>query len=271
MPLAQQIGATTKYYDAKKMLDELHGMNVKVIGRIVAFRDPKLAQWAFANGHKDWVIQTPDGGAYKGRYGDFAFTNFASTDVRQYNVDLAQEAGKLGFDDILYDYVRRPDGKLSTMVFPGLTVTPEISVASFLGEARKVLRPEGVYLGASVFGIAATRPLEIAQDVKEMAKYVDYVAPMVYPSHWGPGEYGVAVPNAQPYAIVKASLADFQKVLTGTNVTVQPWLQDFSLGAPKYGPAEVTAQIQAAKDLGIDGFLLWNAGARYQAAALAGK
>jgi hypothetical protein len=134
-------------------------------------------------------------------------------------------------------------------------------------ETREAVRAEGAFLGASVYGIAATRPTEIAQDIPTMAESADYIAPMVYPSHWGPGEYGVANPNRSPYPIVRRSLADFQRLVRGSDTQIMPWLQDFSLGVT-YGPAQVRAQIRAAEDAGIDSFLLWNAAARYTRAAL---
>lgn len=267
VPLARQVGATTKIYDAKKVLDQLHGMNLRVVGRLVAFKDPKLGKWAWENNKRDWVVQDTSGQPWAGKYGNYAFTNFSNRQVQQYNIDLATEAAKLGFDDILYDYVRRPDGTFSKMKVPGLTGTPEVAVAKFVADTRGPVRAAGAYLGASVFGIAADRPTQIAQDMTLMGKSLDYVSPMVYPSHWGKGEYGVADPNAQPYEIVNRSLKAFQKDLKGTDTQVFPWLQDFSLGRT-YGPAEVRAQIKGAKDDGIDSFLLWNAGARYQDAAL---
>src|SRR5207237_1662045 len=110
---------------------------------------------------------------------------------------------------LLYDYVRRPDGPISTMVFPGLKGSPSAAIVAFLRQTRLALRPYGTYLGASVFGIAATRPDQIAQNVPAMARQLDYVAPMVYPSHWHDGEYGVADPNAEPYKIVERALTDF--------------------------------------------------------------
>ena len=209
-------------------------------------------------------MQTPDGQRYGG-YG--GFTNFANAVVRRYQIDIAVSAARMGVDEILYDYVRRPDGPLSTMVFPGLKGTPEQSIVSFLAETRAALKPYGTYLGASVFGVAATRPQEVAQDIPAMAEHLDYVSAMVYPSHWAPGEYGVADPNAQPYDIVLRSLEDFQKDVRGTGARVVPWLQDFSLGVD-YGPAQVDAQIQGARDAGIDEFLLWDPSVTYTAAAL---
>jgi hypothetical protein len=267
VPMAVQAGAPSKTYDLKQSIDDLHKANVRVVGRIVVFRDPKLAQWAWNAGKHDMVIQAPDGQPYSSGYGKISFTNFANADVRKYNIDIAAEAAKAGIDDILYDYVRRPDGALPKMVFPGLDGTPEDAISGFVADSRKAVRAEGTYLGLSVFGIAATRPKEIAQDVGSMARNSDYIAPMVYPSHWAKGEYNVANPNAQPYDIVQRSLKDFQAKTEGTGATVVPWLQDFSLGV-HYGVPEVAAQIKGALDDGIQSFLLWDANCTYTADAL---
>ncbi len=268
VPLAQEIGANTGLYDAREALDLLHEEGVRVVGRLVAFRDPVLGRASWEEGYYDRVIQTTDGCAWSGGYDDYSFTNFADPEVRAYNIALAEEAAEIGFDDILYDYIRRPDGDPSAMVFPGLTTTPEESIASFLAESRAAVHRHGAFQGASVFGIAATRPERIAQDIPAMSEHVDYVAPMVYPSHWGPGEYGVEDPESQPYDITARSLMDFQDLAQENGRTeVIPWLQAFSPGV-EYGPYEVRAQIEAAEDVGVDSFLLWNAACRYDPRAL---
>jgi hypothetical protein len=154
------------------------------------------------------------------------------------------------------------------MVFPGLRGSAERSIVSFLAETQRALHPYRTFLGASVFGVAADRPREVAQLVPEMARHVDYIAPMVYPSHWAPGEYEVADPNAEPYRIVRRSLLAFQRDVRGSGARVVPWLQDFSLGVD-YGPTEVRAQIDAAHADGIDEFLLWDPAVTYTAQALA--
>jgi len=266
--LAHTMHAIRVLYDPKKVVAQLHAMGLRVVGRIVCFRDPKMAGWAWGHGHRDWVVQAPKGGPYNSaKYGGAAFTNWANPQVQKYNIDLATEAAKNGFDDVMYDYVRRPDGPLSTMKFPGATVTAPAGVAEFVRDTSAPVRDNGAYLGLAVFGVSATRPKEVGQDIGAMAKYVDYVAPMVYPSHWGPGEYGVSNPNAQPYAIVNRSLKDFQKKVKGTTAQVMPWLQDFSLGVTYHVP-QVKAQILAAARDGIGSFLLWNAGCSYQGGAL---
>ena len=265
VPLARRIGAERDTYDLAAAVKLLHARGARVIGRLVAFRDPELAEWAWTHGRPELVIQTPEGGAYSGGYG--GFTNYADDAVQNYNVDLAVAAAKLGVDDVLYDYVRRPDGPIESMVVPGLAGDPADTIASFLGLARRRLARHGTFLGASVFGIAATRPDEIAQDVPAMAREVDYVAPMVYPSHWGPQEYGVADPERQPYAIVRRSLLDFRRAVRGSGARVVPWLQDFSLGV-KYGDREVRAQIDATRAAGIDEYLLWDPLVTYAGGAL---
>jgi hypothetical protein len=262
--LARTIGAAQPIYDLHAAVKRLHALGVRVIGRVVCFRDPILAAEAWRDGRRDEVVQTPSGHEYAG-YG--GFTNFSNPVVRAYNIELAVAAARAGVDDILYDYVRRPDGPISTMRFPGLHGAPARAIVDFLRQSRLALKPYDTFLGASVFGIAATRPSQVAQDVPEMARQVDYIAPLVYPSHWGRGEYNVSDPNAQPFEIVERSLFDFAHAVTGTPARLVPWLQDFSLGV-YYGPAQVRAQIAAARREGIDEFILWNPEVTYTAAAL---
>ena len=265
VPLAHRIGAVKPIVDLPGAIALLHRKGIRVIGRLVCFRDPILASAAWSAGRRDEVIQTPDGQKYGG-YG--GFTNFASPAVRRYQIAIAVAAAKAGIDDVLYDYVRRPDGPLSTMTFPGLKGTPEQAIASFLAQTRTALKPYGTYLGASVFGVAATRPTEVAQNVPMMASHVDYISAMVYPSHWAPGEYGVPDPNGQPYEIVQRSLEDFRRDVRGTGARLVPWLQDFTLGSPVYGPQQVDDEIRGARDAGVDEYLLWDPAVTYTAAAL---
>jgi hypothetical protein len=273
VPLATAIGAARGYYDPVAAVEELHSLGVRVIGRIVCFLDPKLAGWAWSNQRPEMIVLDGSGSApLANNYGSAAFTNLANPDVRQYQIDLAREAVGYGFDEILYDYVRRPEGDLSTMTFTGLEpgMTPDVAVARFVADTAAQIDEvdDRAMFGVSVFGISATRPEQIAQDIRLVAPHVDYVSPMVYPSHWGPGEYGVPDPIRQPADIVQRSVVDFQRVVAGSGAAVVPWLQDFTyLGVP-YGAAEVRAQIDAAMDVGATGFLLWNPSSTYHVDAL---
>lgn len=265
--LARQIKSVKSYYDLRQAVQTLHKKGVRVIGRIVVFRDPILAEQAWQAGDRDWVLQKPDG-TPQGAYG--GFTNMASPAVRQYNLDIAAEAANLGVDEILWDYIRRPEGDLSQMVFKGMASTDdavERQVADFLGRGQQMLRAKGVFQGASLFGIAAARPKTIGQNVPDIARHVDYISPMVYPSLWVPGEYKVNDPVHMPFAIVVRALEDFQARAKGTSVTFTPWLQDFSLGA-NYRDDEVSEQIRAATSLGIHDWILWSPRVTYHTAKI---
>lgn len=263
VPFARRIGAVKPEYDLTQAVDEIHRLGGRVVGRVVAFRDPIHAEYAWERGMRDQVVQDPSGNPYSG-YG--GFTNFANPEVRAYNVAVAKEASEAGVDDILYDYVRRPDGPIETMRFPGLRGTASNSIVSFLREAHDALEPQGTFIGASLFGIAAFQPRDIAQDVPAIARVVDYVAPMLYPSHWGPGSYDLPDPDSQPYETVLASTLHFQELTKGTGARVVPWLQDFTLGH-EYGPKEVRAQIDAAAEAGVTEWIMWDASVRYTQAA----
>lgn len=261
---ARRIGAVQAAYDLERAMKRLNSMCVRVVGRLVAFRDPVLAEAAWRAGKRAQVIQTPGGAPYAD-YG--GFTNFAHPAVRRYNISIAEEAARAGVDDILYDYIRRPDGARTSMRFPGLRGPPARAVTALVQETGNRLERYGTEIGVSVFGIAATRPEQIAQRVPLLARHADYVAPMVYPSHWSPGEYDVADPNNDPYSIVRRSLRDFQRLVRPTGARVVAWLQDFSLGAT-YGPQEVRAQIEAAESVGVDEWLLWDPEVTYTTEAL---
>jgi len=270
--MAREVGAAKDRFTLAEAVKEIHDRGGRVIGRIVAYRDPKLADAAWEGDHRERVVQTPGGERY-GAYGG-GFLNPADPVVRQYTNDLATEAVKAGVDEILLDYVRRPDGALTGMRFPGVDgegdaeeKAVEDVIVDHLAELHTLVRAGGGRLGASVCGIAATRPKEIAQDVPRMAEHLDYVAPMLYPSHWGKGEYGIADPNRAPGEIIRRSLGAFGQAVEGTGAGVVPWLQDFTLGVT-YGEREVRAQIDAAMETGADGFLLWDAACTYTASAL---
>ncbi len=254
-------------FDLEEAVAELHEQEIPVIGRIVAFADPVLANWAWDNDEREMVMQTEDGGMYTGRYA--GFSNFANEDVVTYNLDLAEEAAAAGVDHILWDYIRKPDG--ADARFPGLEGEPGDAIVDFTRRADERVSAYGALHGASVYGVSADRPTEVAQDIPGMSDHLDYIAPMVYPSHWGPGEYDVADPLMQPYDITFASLEKFLEATEGKRARVAPWLEDsnypISLGYSDRA-SYVEAQIQAAYDLGINEWLLWDSAVRYTDSAM---
>jgi hypothetical protein len=270
-PMAARVGADSPdcHVDLDAAVAELHELDVPVIGRIVAFADPVLARWAWDNGERDWVIQTADGQMFTGKYD--GFSNFADDEVIDYTLAVAEEAAAAGVDHILWDYIRKPDGPVEQFTFVGLETTPEEQLVEFTRLADERLAPYGVEHGASLYGVSADRPTEVSQDVEGMADHLDYVAPMIYPSHWGPGEYDVADPLHQPYDMVAATLEVWLEATEGKRARVAPWLEDSNwpvrLGYPDRA-SYVREQIQATYDAGIDEWLLWDSAVVYTESAM---
>jgi hypothetical protein len=265
VPRALEIGAVTRHYDLDAAVATLEDRGVRVVGRIAAFRDPILAQAAWAAGQGDQVIQSVDGGPYDDTG---YFTNPTHAAVRRYNLDIALEAVRRGVDDILWDDVRLPTGEPDTIVVPSLTSSPSDAVVGFLAEAHSELRRRGAYQGVTVVGMAAETGDTIGQDVARIARNADYLAPQIYPGYWSSGKYGVADPVRQPGEFTFAILARYQQLTAGTGTVLAPWLQDFELRGVDYGDAEVRAMVDAARSLGVDRFLLWSPSVRYSGTAL---
>ena len=266
VPLAHEVGAAKDYYDPVEVAQKAHAAGVYLIGRIVCFEDPVLTSKPRAT-----RSGRPRGGVWTTVAG-LGWANPYDKRVWDYNVELGMAAAKAGFDEIQFDYVRFPtDGDLSAAVFPGKTSQSKTAViTSFAKYAGEKLKPLGVRVGADVFGLTATRNMGIGQRPKKLGEYLDTIYPMVYPSHFGPGEYNLPDPNAQPGRTVGLALRDFDRQLTGLDTRLVPWLQDFSLGRT-YTLADVQDQIEAARDAGAEGYLLWNAAGVYTRGALADR
>jgi hypothetical protein len=264
VPLARRTGAAGPYYKAKWAAKLAHAKGIYLIGRVVTFEDPVLSEQ-----RPDLAIRRSDGARWLTN-GGLGWTNPYDRRVWAYNVDLAVAAVKAGFDEIQFDYVRFPsDGDLSIIRYPGVHSQPmSWTIPAFVQYARKRLHPLGARVSVDVFGLAATHDLGIGQIPRRISRYVDAVYPMVYPSHYNPGEYNLSDPEAVPGETVTHSLLDFQTALEGRQARLTPWLQDFSLGRT-YSLGDVQAQVQAARSLHAHGFLLWNAEGLYDGAALA--
>ena len=267
VPLAKQLGLIDKRIpDIDALIATLRTHNVTPIARIVCFNDPVLAKKMPALA----VKSKSTGGNWKDRKGSM-YTNPYNRQVWEYLTELGEDAARHGFREIQFDYVRFPsDGNISDTLYPGADSSKEDAIAGFLGYARARLEKMGVWVSADVFGLTVfvKDDLGIGQKIEKVASNVDIVCPMVYPSHYYAGSYGIAKPNAAPYDIVSHAMQDTKKRLAGTGAMGRPWLQDFTLGSPTYGVAEVKAQIKAAEDQGFNEWILWDAGVKYTQGAL---
>ena len=253
--------------DPKALTDTLHAHGILAIARIVVFKDPVGA----AN-NADWQIKKPDGSTWRDEKGN-AWVNPYSRAVWDYNLAVADDAVRLGFDEIQFDYIRFPEPytRLARQVFPGASgVTKPDNLAAFLKEAKTRLNKQGVRSTADIFGLVTTvrGPLEVGQWWEKVAPVTDVLLPMVYPSHYPRGSLGVKHPNAQPYDIIKIAIDTARvrnaKLGIAAPEHVRPWLQAFSLYGVEYGAEEVRRQKQAVYDAGYDGWVLWHPGSRYE-------
>lgn len=251
------------YYDAKRAVRDVHAHGDYLIGRVVTFEDPVLSER-----RPELAIHYRDGSVWHTSAG-LGWTNPYDRRVWAYNVGIAIAAAKAGFDEIQFDYVRFPsDGDLSQIRYPGPHPQPmRWTIPAFVQYAARRLHPLGARVSVDVFGLSATRDLGIGQLPRRVSSYVDAVYPMVYPSHYNPGEYGIDQPDDRPGLVVSRSLSDFQRALEGRKARITPWLQDFSLGRT-YTFRDVQLQIAAARAHHTGGFLLWNPEGVYTNAAL---
>lgn len=258
VPLARQIGAgTNRIADVRAFLEDLHERGFYVIARLVTFQDGVLAE-----ARPQLAITRRDGGLWRNRQ-NLAWADPGRAEVWRYEVDIAEEALHLGFDEVQFDYVRFPtDGDVSNIRSVVPAERRVAVIAGFLAYARQRLAPYGRPVSADVFGFVATArdDLGIGQILEDVAASVDFVSPMVYPSHYPKGSYGFDDPDAEPYGVIRHAMAVAVERIGAAKL--RPWLQSFSLGHT-YGPAEIAAQIRAVSESGISGWLFWNASGRY--------
>lgn len=262
--------AVTPLFDPAALVQRLKEHGIYTIARIVVFNDPIVAQ-----NRPDLALKDTSGGTWLGWNGAPWVDPFHQ-ELWQPNIDLALEAAAMGFDEVQYDYVRFPsDGDLNTAEFAGDYSSEEVRVGTivdFLEMTQEQLRPTGVKLGADVFGIIAVYPEDqgIGQRMLDFAQVVDFIHPMVYPSHFSEGSIGVdGHPNNFPYETLDIAIGLGQMKIPGLELKMRPWLQDFTLGDLVYGPTEVRAQIDATMANGASGWMLWNAHSDVTVGALA--
>ncbi|MHC0037047.1 putative glycoside hydrolase [Pseudoneobacillus sp. C159] len=261
--------------DPNSLMKTLKEKQIYTIARIVVFKDNVASK---AKPH--WSFQTKKG-IWKNSRGD-AFVNPFLKEVWDYNIGIAIEAAKLGFQEIQFDYVRFPEKFESfekDLVYSRGTFQKERdgrervqAVAAFVKYAAKKLKPYGVKVSVDTFGNATVIPEAkgIGQNFSLIAENVDVISAMIYPSHWS-SIFGIPNPDLEPYRLVR----EYAKVEKGrlnkldNPPTSRPWIQDFTatwLGSGNYkvyGKKEVEDQIRALHSQGIYEFLIWNAANKY--------
>jgi len=291
--LADIVSKRCRAPDMKDFIKKLHDKGIYVIGRITVFQDPVLtkARPELA------VKKASDGSVWKDNKG-LSFTDVGSKEVWDYIVSIAKESYAIGFDELNFDYVRFPsDGPMSDIAFTWSGNRKKADVLEdFFAYLHTEMEPVGAVLSADLFGMTTTNTedLNIGQVLERAAPYFDYIAPMVYPSHYPPHFNGWANPNKYPYEVIKYSMDRAVQRFRATSTSValrgidpistttkpmlypkeswdiqklRPWIQDFDYGG-NYDVAEVKAQIQAVYDAGLTSWMLWAPSNRYTKGAL---
>jgi hypothetical protein len=257
----------------KSVLGQLKEQKIYTIARVVTFKDPHLA------GKKtEWAMHTHSGGLWRDGQG-VSWVDPYNTEVWDYNIEIANEAAELGFDEIQFDYIRFPDSvkKLNQEVEfsnPNQWSKAEV-VEQFLKRAHSQINHD-IFISADVFGLTTTTKddMGIGQQWGKIVQNVDYVSPMVYPSHYSSGMYGINHPDLEPYDLIKQAMTDAleknnkMKKQGIKTAEIRPWLQSFTASwiepHQQYGPQEIKNQIKAAKELGVEQYLLWNPLGKYE-------
>jgi len=260
VPLAQQIGAyQAGMMDLREFLRLAREKNIYTIARLVIFKDNPLAQ-----ARPDLAVKRADGTLWTDLEG-LAWTNPFRREVWDYNIAIAKQVAALGFDEINLDYIRFPsDGDMGSIVYAELNTpaTRTKTIREFMAALQDALKPYGVFISADLFGMTAwvKHDMGIGQRLDDVAPYVDYLAPMLYPSTFGSGNLGYENPSARPYDVVYRSLIEAMK---RTKTKIRPWLQHYSRHGVEYTPALIEAQKKAAADAGTYGWTFWNGGGEY--------
>lgn len=265
--------------DKDAMMKSLEKHQIYPIARIVVFKDSNLAMK-----HPEMSFVNPNGSVWLDNNGH-AFVNPFLKEVWDYNIEVAKEAARLGFKEIQFDYVRFAEGfeliedRLTYNQGDYANLDMDLgqkrvkAITDFLAYAKEQLKFYNVEVSVDIFGYTATleEATGIGQNFLKMSQHVDVVSSMIYPSHWGEAYFGIVSPDLHPYDLIAAYIQEENKLLATLEKapTTRPWLQNFTASYlpdgtyQVYGPFQVSQQIKALKDNGVNEYLLWDAGNEY--------
>lgn len=254
-------------HDMPALIKDLHDKGIYLIARVVTFKDDKMA-----NAKPQWAIKTSGGAIWKDREG-LAWLDPSIPATWEPAVAMAEEAAKLGFDEIQFDYVRYPDTPGLQFSQPNTWEVRPFMISAFLDKARQRLAKYNVYMSADIFGYVCWNLNDtlIGQQLEMLSDRLDYLSPMLYPSGFTWGIPGHVMAVGSPYEIVHHSLQAAIERSGMSGVRFRPWLQsfkDYAFDRRVFGEKEIRAQIQASEDVHAQGWLLWNASNHYSTAGL---
>lgn len=285
VPLVKELGLSQPYYDINAILAEAKKRNIYTIARVHMFSHDNV----LAEAKPEWAAQDRVKGGifydYPTATIKYAWLDPFNENVWDYNIALSVEASLAGFDEINFDYIRFPSLEFGAddgarLKLSKEDVTPEMryeTIKQVLNRAQPAINAAGAYLSVDVFGFTTEGPIDIiGQSIPIMGETTDYICPMVYPSHYGPGYMGYSNPASYPYEVILGTMQlGLKQMNQDTRARLRPWLQDFTLiwvpddQIVTYGDAELRAQINAVADAKTGaGWLLYSSDNTYTYSAL---
>ncbi len=258
--------------DVKAIVKKFHDNNIYVIARQTVFQDPVLAE-----AKSEWAFQSKNGGStssadklWRDNKG-LAWVDPARREVWNYNLAIAKEAIKFGFDEINFDYVRFPsDGNMSLVVYTNGEKEKHEVMNDFFKFISESLADKPAWISIDMFGFVMERHdgMNIGQRLEDAVDYIDYICPMMYPSHYPAGHLGFENPAEFPGLVIENGMIKGDPYFLDKKAEVRPWIQAFNIGAVYDDGPKIREQIDMVEKYTDGGWLLWNAANRYSAAGL---
>lgn len=279
----RDIKGYSELYNVEKVIKKLKDNGIYVIGRVVCFRDNHLAIK-----RPDLAIKRRDGSIWK-ENNAIAWTNPFNQEVWEYNIEIAKEAVEKGFDEIQFDYVRFPAVSNKEVYYGENLPEKADAINGFLKEAAAELKEKGAIVSADIFAIVCESPGDtegIGQVLERVGMDIDYISPMIYPSHYANNSRGMmgngvgqsingivfTAPDLKPYEVVYNVLEKTKNRISEVEnykAEVRPYIQGFTASyLPKgyyqvYGPEQIKQQIKAVYDAGYEEWIVWDARNNY--------
>ena len=269
----KQIGGEVTIANLKALVDTVEAHGVWTVARIVVFKDPMLSV-----AKPEWSIKNPSGGLWRDKAGN-TWVSAWDERVWEYNIQIAEEVLRAGFDEVQFDYIRFPEPfpSLPKQIHPHAKGDRTDAIEAFIAKATPRVKALGGVLAVDLFGLSPNDPkdVQIGQQWERIIAKVDHVLPMTYPSHYLPTHLkGVPKPNTMPYETIVASVgmgvvrANRLRDAGAKPARIIPWLQGFS--APwvtknyPYGVEQADAQIRGVYDVGLEDWVFWHPGSKYE-------
>ena len=247
--------------DIEQFINLMKSKNIYTIARVVTFKDELQA-----SNNPEYAIKKSDGTLWRNHDG-MAWVDPFDKRSHEYAVSIAEDAARVGFDEINFDYIRFPAKEGLGFSKESTQQNRVEAISGFLKLAQNRLRKYGVFISVDTYGNICweDNDMGIGQMIEPLSKYADYIAPMLYPSGFSKGSFGLENPSEHPHAVIYRSLKNIEDKIDSKRL--RPWLQSFKDYAHRkieYSYFEINEQIRAATETNTSGWMLWSPSSRYE-------